>query len=136
MIIDKYIKDRISDFLKRRVIRNNTLYKIFDRTYQCGPLDGGCYSMAAALQRVFGTGQLYTLVGNGIAQHVLLKMGNYYLDADGISTEKALIVRWIKFEGLKTPYLRPFHPFDVPESPRDPNLINMVYKHLTGPNDG
>lgn len=132
MIIDAHTKDLMLDFMKRKVIRNNVLYKIFNDQIQAGPLDGGCWAMAVALQKIFGTGKMYTLVGNGIPQHVVLKMGNYYLDADGISTEKALIARWMKYEHLETPYLRPFHPFDIPESPRDLILVDLVYKHLKG----
>ena len=40
-------------------------------------------------------------------QHVVLKIGNCYLDGDGASSEQALLSRWINKEGLADPELRP-----------------------------
>ena len=120
----------IPHLLKTKVIRNSDLYRIFISKIKSGPLDGGCWAMAVALQKVIGKGSLYSIVSRGIAQHIVLKVDSKYIDADGISTEKQLLHRWQRFEGLQNPYLRPFSIYDIPDSPRREILVNAVVNHL------
>ena len=42
-----------------------------------------------------------------IPQHVVLRIGDCFLDGDGASTEKQLLDRWEKIESLRDPELRP-----------------------------
>jgi len=112
------------------------LYKIFTEAIGAGPLDGGCYALAKALWKILG-GELYSLSGINLkgarqAEHVVLKLGAVYWDADGCSTKGAFLKRWQEEEWVKMPELRPFKETDVSESPRDNGLIKRVVEHLTG----
>lgn len=121
--------------LKKMIVRNNVLYGMFLEATGAGPLDGGCLVMATALQAIKG-GDLYSVVGKTreqalpSANHVVLRVGNVYWDADGPSTEKALLRRWEKEEGLENPTLRPFKDGDVPGTCRDKKLINSLVVYL------
>ena len=65
--------------MRKKIVRNDVLYKIFTDAIESGPLDGGCYAMAKALQNILG-GELYSLSGINLqgerqAEHVVLKSG-------------------------------------------------------------
>lgn len=130
----------IEQLLKTKVIRNNDLYRIFISRIKSGPLDGGCWAMAVALQKVIGKGSLYAILSPNIhhnlnpniaiPHHVVLKIGNKYIDADGISSEKQLLNRWIRLESLQSPYLNKFQSQYCKESPRDKILVGQVVAYL------
>lgn len=62
--------------------------------------EGGCWALAKAIHRKFG-GKLFAMTDPGIqkpfdkhAQHVVVKIGSYYLDGDGAQTKDELVERW------------------------------------------
>jgi hypothetical protein len=122
-------------FLSESFVKNDRLYDLFMNQIGSGPLDGGCYAMAMGLKNVYG-GELITLEGSTRTsdhvqgQHVLLKKGDRYIDADGVSSEQEILNRWQKEEGIIDPALRPYQDGDVPESPRSETLINFVTEFL------
>lgn len=76
------------------VVQDNDAYAILDET---GIGDtwtqGGCTTYACALQQEIG-GDLYTVGTHDSAEHVVLRRGNRYYDADGVSSEEELKARW------------------------------------------
>jgi DNA topoisomerase-1 len=115
--------------LSKKIVKNNELYKIFTKATGAGPIDGGCYAMAKALQKKLG-GDLVSVASSKQAEHVVLKSGDDYWDGDGKSTKEQLLKRWSEEEGIKNLSLRPFKESDVPDSPRDQKLIDAVAVHL------
>jgi hypothetical protein len=120
----------IAKLLKKRVIRNNGLYQLLIDEVGSGPLDGSCVALALALKEVIGEGELYSVWDKGIAQHTVLKIGNQYIDADGIRDESKFL-KWQKDkEGYSSPTLRPFKNSDLPDSPRSKELVSKVVAYL------
>jgi hypothetical protein len=83
----------------------------------CGWIDGGCAILALALQRLGEVGDLTGVWQVGpwhgnfcfpTLQHVVLQVGPYYLDGDGVSAGKVLLDRWRKRERLQGAYLEAF----------------------------
>jgi hypothetical protein len=80
-------------------------------------LAGGCWVLARALHEWIGKGSeiwaVYSEVGSDvlhpdiIPQHVVVKIGDCFLDGDGASNEAQLLKRWGEVEGLIYPELRP-----------------------------
>lgn len=79
-------------------------------------VSGGCWVLARALHEWIGLRSelqvIYSFTdseyfADKMPQHVVVKIGNCYLDGDGASTEHALLSRWINKEGLAEPELRP-----------------------------
>lgn len=73
----------------QRSVRSDKAFEILDRT---GPKGtdwgcGACWMLARALQKIYG-GELYALrsTETGWAEHVVLKIGNEYVDYDGVFT--------------------------------------------------
>lgn len=138
----------IAKLLKKRVIRNNGLYRLFQKETKSGPLDGGCVAFAMALKEVVGsdysankpsgTGGVYVLESANEtsdlvqAQHAVLKLGDkVYADADGIHIEDKLIKFWVDIEGLVEPvHIRPIESGDLPDSPRSKELVSKVVAYL------
>lgn len=72
----------------------------------CGASDGGCLMVALALQNILG-GELYGLTALAdrrckIAryEHAVLKIGNLYIDSDGVASSQMLITRWKNYSNL------------------------------------
>ena len=88
-------------------------------------VSGGCWILARALHEWIGKGSkvwaIYSEIGsdildpNIIPQHLVVKVGDCFLDGDGASTEKQLLERWEKEEGLRYPELRPASIKDLKE---------------------
>lgn len=76
------------------IVNSEEGYKILDSDKELEGTtwsSGGCYVCARAIQRVFG-GELITIENNkGIAQHVVVKIGDKYVDSDGVSDLAAKI---------------------------------------------
>jgi len=51
---------------------------------------------------------LWAIYSNGRMQHVMVMVGECYLDGDGASTEGQLLRRWEKDEFVENPELGPF----------------------------
>lgn len=129
----------LKQLLKKKVIRNEGLYKIFSDGVGSGPLDGGCVAMAMALKEVLGSGEVYVIESSTKhskvfqAQHAVLKVGDLYADADGLSTKEKLLKSWIEEEDLVDPSLRRFRDHDLLESPRPKKLIDKIVAYIKGP---
>jgi 8-oxo-dGTP pyrophosphatase MutT (NUDIX family)/GNAT superfamily N-acetyltransferase len=84
-------------------------YKILgdEGTFQAG----GCYLLADALTRHLGPGA--EMVGIGSSrnpmEHVVVKVGPHYLDADGLHSEKQMLHKMKTVEGLPEPRIVPFN---------------------------
>jgi len=86
---------------------------------------GGCWILARALHEWIGKGSevwaIYSEIGsdirepNIIPQHLVVKVGDCFLDGDGASNEKELLDRWENDEGLRYPELRPAKIEDLDE---------------------
>jgi hypothetical protein len=87
---------------------------------------GGCWLLARALHQWVGDpAELWTIyseVGSDvlrpdvIPQHVVVRIGNCYLDGNGAWTEKQLLDYWETKEGLRYPELRPMNVEDLEEA--------------------
>ncbi len=76
-----------------------------------GWLDGGCLILADALADRLGQSaeRLMIVDAKGNPQHIGVKCGGRLLDADGASTERALLRRWITLEHVNNPALAPLN---------------------------
>jgi hypothetical protein len=129
--------EQLKLLIKKKVTRNNKLYGIFIDGVGSGPMDGGCWAFATALQEVFGGGKLVVIESDdnekGQAQHVVLKVGkDLFADADGVRDSTKLLSQWKKWEGFKHIDLRLFQEGDVPESPRSREFVDKVVAYLKG----
>ena len=101
----------------KRLVSSDAAYRILDRhpgiaggTWN----QGGCWVLAEALRRVLGDdAELWAVMtargpSRGFVQHVVVKWHGKFYDADGESTERALLLRWRDEELLAEPYLEPF----------------------------
>jgi hypothetical protein len=92
-----------------RAAKSNAGYKLLpDGTWS----SGGCWSLAEALRRRIG-GDLFAVYGraqwqtHGIPQHVVLRYGSRFLDADGWQSESKLLRTWETREMIADPELLP-----------------------------
>ncbi len=116
----------------RAVCRSEALFRLLD-PWSCGPFDGGCLMVAAALQHALG-GELcgvmgYPLTPHGaptVWQHAVVRIGsNAYADGDGISVERSLRQRWLRQESTIVCGFAPMPPqaewpSRYPDTPYDP----------------
>ncbi|UOE58144.1 hypothetical protein [Cytobacillus oceanisediminis] len=84
-----------------------------------GWIDGGCRSLMKALALWLGQENIayYQLVKGKEethSEHALVKIGDYFIDGDGISTYYALYKRWRRLEKFPSIYIRPFNPENEP----------------------
>ncbi len=106
---------------------------------ECGWLDGGCRSLMTAIRLWLGTDittpyQIVKEEQEAHSQHVIAKVGKYFIDGDGISITDDLIDRWLYIEKLPRVILRSFDPNEEPndtygEEPfyiDDNNIITLV----------
>ena len=72
----------------------------------CGWMDGGCFSLATAFKMWLGShAQLEGVVRekNDTLDHVVVKVGEVYLDADGVATKEDLLGKIRVIELVDTP---------------------------------
>ena len=110
----------------KKVLSTDEAYAILDRAFPQGVdtwTAGGCYLLARALMRIVPNAELMVLRGLTKEQeqtkeftepqpeHVLIKLSSSLIDGDGVSTERALIQRWKKYEGLVGKcWVEPYNP--------------------------
>lgn len=93
----------------KKTFADNAAYKLLDRTPAAGSTwtAGGCWLLADALHAL-GGGDLWAVVDvRGVPHHVVVKHGDAYWDADGVSSE-ATILRRARAEGTSAPKLMRF----------------------------
>lgn len=78
--------------------------------FECGWLDGGCLPLAQALVVWLGPQTRLWAVrdSSGRAQHVVARLGDTYLDGDGVSSANTLLERWERLERIAAPTLTSF----------------------------
>jgi hypothetical protein len=95
----------------RKVAESDEAYRVLpDGTW----LAGGCGIFARAIQKavrsVYGVeASLYALRGGkqGMVQHVLVRIGDHYYDAEGRSGEEELLFRWEYLELIEDSRVEP-----------------------------
>jgi hypothetical protein len=95
----------------RRYLASERAYTLLDASSLRGSTwtAGGCWALAQALHHLLDGSRLVALVdASGVHQHVLVQLGDFYLDADGASTELAVERRWARRERLRLPKIRAF----------------------------
>jgi hypothetical protein len=75
-----------------RALAEEEPYRLLQRSgLECGFGDGGCRILAGALQRVLG-GDLYAVYrDSGVMDHVVLRLGEEYLDVDGLHSVEGVL---------------------------------------------
>lgn len=75
---------------------------------------GGCWILAQAIHKWLGPPTKLWAIVDGDApravQHVVVSIGDFYLDGDGLSSQAALLRRWRDQEGIQRPRLMRFRP--------------------------
>jgi hypothetical protein len=118
----------------------NKIYSLLIDKIDSGPFDGGCVTMAMALQMVTG-GEIVVLVGTPhrntdqeAAQHAALLLNGKLIDGDGPAEPDAFINRFVRNEmahvGGTISHIRPIESGDLPEAPRDLELAQQIAKLL------
>jgi len=102
----------------------------------CGWSDGGCWILAAAIQRRWG-GELYALSRTGVdVQHVVVRIRTIFVDQDGPASARGLIRRFEKLEGFPAGSLR-LVPFvttmraDIPRPEKQEDIIVGICNHIS-----
>lgn len=106
---------KFNETLKAFLYQENVL----DLLPDCGWLDGGCRSLMRALRFWLGEENTTPFLivkrrEDQHAEHAIVKVGEYFLDADGASTRHALYKRWRKVERLPRVFIRTFDPDKEP----------------------
>lgn len=106
----------------KKALKTEEAYSILDHIEGADTwVAGGCYLLAKTLMQLVPNAKLVVLMGLTKEQaqqltearpnHVLVKVGNYLVDGDGMSSEASLFKRWIKYEGLIGKcWIEPFNP--------------------------
>lgn len=71
--------------------------------------EGGCLVLAQALSALVD-GEMLVVASERGPEHVVVRMGDVYLDGDGASTEEELLRRWRTEENLPGAFLDRFRP--------------------------
>lgn len=84
-------------------------------------LHGGCLLLAKALRATLGAGEVWIVTsprrGPGDrVEHAVLRLGNVFVDAEGVSSERALLGRMARREMIPSPSLRRLEQGDVTRS--------------------
>jgi hypothetical protein len=77
------------------------------RNSEVGWNDGGCFDLAEALVTWLTPERAdrLAIIGPHGIEHVVAKVGEWYLDGDGATELKPLLRRWEKLEGVENPQL-------------------------------
>lgn len=94
--------------------------ELLDLLPGCGWNDGGCRSLMKAMTIWLGeVAEPYLIVSqkhHQHASHAFVRIGNYFVDGDGISTRQALYQRWRRAEHFPSVYIKPFNPLTEPNT--------------------
>jgi hypothetical protein len=122
----------------KRFCRTNASFEILwsmrGGARSCGWSDGGCWTLAAAIQQGWG-GELYALSRTGSeAQHIVTCFDKVFVDQDGPGSAGALIRRFERWEVIPTGSLRML-PFTaamgqgIPEPEGQEEIISGIYNY-------
>ena len=87
----------------KKFVNSDRSYEILDasKAKDSTWLAGGCKILADAIESSVGGDQVVLYrAGNNHIQHYAVRIGDMYLDGDGVSTRRALLDRWKKAEGI------------------------------------
>lgn len=103
---NKKINIRVLSPKIRAACLNDEFYHLLLH-WKCGAFDGACLMVAIALQNILG-GDLYAILGLADRrckipryQHVLVRLGNLYIDGYGVASKQLVISRWLNSELLE-----------------------------------
>lgn len=119
---------------------HNQAYDLMVNSIDCGPFDGGCVTVAMALQMVLG-GEIVVLVGRAnrnsqheAAMHAALHYRGQLIDADGALDARTFINRFVKNEmahvGGTITGVRAIESGDLPDAPRDAELAKKLSQQI------
>jgi RNA:NAD 2'-phosphotransferase (TPT1/KptA family)/8-oxo-dGTP pyrophosphatase MutT (NUDIX family) len=114
---------------------SNESYAILDSSRASGGTwsAGGCYILAEAVQKEFG-GELYAVVADEAVQHIVVKYGGLFIDADGASREALLLHRMESVEHLHHPKLVLLDPnavdAEIPRAEKETEIIAGIQPFL------
>jgi len=119
----------------KRYINSDDAYALLDDTPELAGSTwqaGGCWALAQALRELIRGSHLCAVVDmGGVQHHVLVRLGEHYLDADGASTEAQLLRRWRTLEHLQGPSVQSFVPrLSVGEIACPPDLVKTLRRRL------
>lgn len=97
----------------------------------CGPFDGGCVLVAQALQQIHGGHIVVLTDANDRAQHAAVYANNQLIDYDGAANLKTFVRRFEHNEQVNIQGIRPMRDTDLPDAPRNPELIPKLVKALS-----
>lgn len=114
----------------------NQAYNLMIDAIDCGPFDGGCVTVAMALQQALG-GEIVVLIGRATrlssqegAMHAALYVNGKLVDGDGAAAPKTFIARFVENEmahaGGTITGVRAIAGNDLPEAPRDAELAKKL----------
>lgn len=83
--------------------------------------DGGCRSLMKAFQLWFDSDEVktYQLVKKEDrfhSEHAFIKIGNFYLDGNGVSSHDQMEYTWLIEEGFPNVFIRQFDPENEPDN--------------------
>jgi len=96
----------------KKALSTSEAYAILDEGVEGADtwLSGGCFLLAKVLVKLFPSAKLMVLMGLTKEQeaqqfapqphHALVKIENSFVDGDGVSSERSLLQRWKKYEGM------------------------------------
>ena len=114
----------------------NQAYNLMIDAIDCGPFDGGCVTVAMALQQALG-GEIVVLIGRPTrlnsqesAMHAAVYVDGKLVDGDGAAAPKTFIARFVENEmahmGGTITGVRAIAGNDLPEAPRDAELAKKL----------
>ena len=125
----------IGTAVKKFTSSNASFTTILDKTDAQGSTwsAGGCWILADAVQKKFG-GELYSVTDKNQTQHIVTKIGDKFIDADGVSTKSELLNRMKTAEGHANPKLEPLDPTkvsaDIVRPTKQAEISAALDKHL------
>ncbi len=96
--------------------------------------EGGCFALAHAIKKEYG-GELFALVDpikskKSYAEHVVVKMGDLLLDADGAQDWNSLLDRWSGYQNSMGLQIMPLDRTITKDIECDQDAINEIRELL------
>ncbi len=147
LLITESVPDDLGVRLKR-FFSSNAPYEVLDAcsidgTFQAGACWVGAEVIIRYLAAMGVKAELYAVWDRGqafhdedefspepIQQHVVVKVGDSYLDSDGVHTAAQMVNKMVRYEGLQNPKLAPFDPKTAGEIITNKSAVNRIYKRL------